>query len=129
MQTRPLGRTGIDIAPLVFGGNVFGWTIDEAQSFRVLDAFVDHGFNAIDTADVYSRWAQGNQGGESETIIGEWMAARGNREDMLIATKTGRHPEFTGLPDEPMAGREYAEEDGALDPVDTEDHQREPAHA
>ena len=90
MQTRPLGRTGIDIAPLVFGGNVFGWTIDEAQSFRVLDAFVDHGFNAIDTADVYSRWAEGNQGGESETIIGRWLQTRpGLRDRVKIFTKVG----------------------------------------
>lgn len=90
MQTRPLGRTGIDIAPLVFGGNVFGWTIDEAQSFRILDAFVDHGFNAIDTADVYSRWAEGNQGGESETIIGRWLQTRpGLRDRVKIFTKAG----------------------------------------
>jgi aryl-alcohol dehydrogenase-like predicted oxidoreductase len=76
MMTRPLGKTGFSIAPLVFGGNVFGWTIDEKTSFALLDAFVDHGFDAIDTADVYSRWAEGNQGGESETIIGRWLQAR-----------------------------------------------------
>ncbi len=73
MMTRPLGKTGFSIAPLVFGGNVFGWTIDEKTSFALLDAFVDHGFDAIDTADVYSRWAEGNQGGESETIIGAFF--------------------------------------------------------
>lgn len=89
MQTRPLGRTGFDIAPLVLGGNVFGWTCDAAQSFRVLDAFVAHGFNLIDTADVYSRWAPGNRGGESEMIIGEWIRRRGRHDDVLIATKVG----------------------------------------
>jgi aryl-alcohol dehydrogenase-like predicted oxidoreductase len=68
MEKRALGRTDLSIAPLVLGGNVFGWTIDEKQSFAVLDAFVDHGFNAIDTADVYSAWAPGNKGGESETM-------------------------------------------------------------
>ena len=90
MDKRPLGKTGIDIVPLVFGGNVFGWTIDEKTSFAVLDAFVDHGFNAIDTADVYSAWADGNQGGESETIIGRWLKARpGAREKVAIFTKVG----------------------------------------
>lgn len=90
MQLRPLGQTGLAIAPLVFGGNVLGWTIDEAESFRVLDAFVDHGFNAIDTADVYSRWAPGNSGGESETVIGRWLKARpGMRDRVLIFTKAG----------------------------------------
>ncbi|WP_213881110.1 aldo/keto reductase [Pseudomonas sp. dw_358] len=90
MQKRPLGKTGFDIAPLVFGGNVFGWTIDEATSFAVLDAFVDHGFNAIDTADVYSAWAPGNKGGESETIIGRWLKARpGVRDKVALFTKVG----------------------------------------
>ncbi|WP_326541708.1 aldo/keto reductase [Pseudorhodoferax sp.] len=90
MQLRPLGATGIAIAPVVFGGNVFGWTIDEATSFSVLDAFVDAGFNAIDTADVYSRWATGNQGGESETIIGKWLKARPSRRDQVVLfTKVG----------------------------------------
>jgi len=70
MTRRTLGNTGLAIVPLVFGGNVFGWTIDEKQSFAVLDAFIDHGFNAIDTADVYSSWVPGNKGGESETILG-----------------------------------------------------------
>ena len=73
---RSLGKTGLEIAPLVFGGNVFGWTIDEKTSFQVLDAFIDHGFNAIDTADAYSAWASGNKGGESETIIGKWLKGR-----------------------------------------------------
>lgn len=90
MQTRPLGRTGLTVAPVIFGGNVFGWTIDEATSFAVLDAFVDHGFNAIDTADVYSAWAPGNRGGESETIIGRWLKARpGMRDRVTIFTKVG----------------------------------------
>ncbi len=90
MQKRRLGATGLSIAPVIFGGNVFGWTIDEAESFRVLDAFVDHGFDAIDTADVYSRWFPGNKGGESETVIGRWLAARpGMRERVTIFTKVG----------------------------------------
>lgn len=90
MNTRPLGKTGFSIAPLVFGGNVFGWTCDEKTSFTILDAFVDHGFDAIDTADVYSRWADGNQGGESETLIGRWLQARpGMRDKVKIFTKVG----------------------------------------
>jgi aryl-alcohol dehydrogenase-like predicted oxidoreductase len=90
MQKRALGKTGLSIAPLVFGGNVFGWTVDEAASFALLDAFVDHGFDAIDTADVYSRWAPGNSGGESETVIGRWLRARpGMRERVTIFTKVG----------------------------------------
>src|SRR3954467_1943710 len=89
MNTRELGRSGITIAPLVLGGNVFGWTIDEATSFRLLDAFVAAGFNLVDTADVYSRWAPGNQGGESETIIGRWLGRGGKRDKVVIATKVG----------------------------------------
>src|SRR6188474_3492416 len=89
MKTRPLGRTGIDIAPLVLGGNVFGWTADEATSFGILDRFAEAGFNAIDTADVYSTWVPGHQGGESETIIGKWMKSRANRSRMVIITKVG----------------------------------------
>ncbi|TPE49365.1 aldo/keto reductase [Amaricoccus solimangrovi] len=90
MEKRPLGQTGLDIAPLVLGGNVFGWTIDEKKSFEVLDAFVDQGFDTIDTADCYSAWAPGNQGGESETIIGNWLRARpGMRERVRIFTKVG----------------------------------------
>lgn len=90
MQRRTLGATGFDIAPLVFGGNVLGWTIDEQTSFAVLDAFIDHGFDAIDTADVYSAWAEGNQGGESETIIGNWLQARpGLRDKVRLFTKVG----------------------------------------
>jgi len=89
MQKRSLGRTGLDIAPLVFGGNVFGWTANEKRSFDLLDRFVGAGFNAIDTADVYSAWAPGNKGGESETIIGDWMKSRGNREKVIVVTKVG----------------------------------------
>jgi aryl-alcohol dehydrogenase-like predicted oxidoreductase len=76
MEKRLLGNTSVEIAPLVLGGNVFGWTIDEKTSFDVLDAFIDHGFSTIDTADVYSAWVAGNKGGESETIIGNWLKAR-----------------------------------------------------
>lgn len=89
MQKRPLGRSGLETAPLVFGGNVFGWTADRERSFVLLDAFVDAGFNAVDTADAYSRWVPGNSGGESEIIIGEWLKARGRRDDVLILTKVG----------------------------------------
>jgi len=90
MQLRPLGRSGLATAPLAFGGNVFGWTADEATSFRLLDAFVDAGFNLIDTADVYSRWVPGHVGGESETIIGRWLKRSGKRDRVLIATKVGK---------------------------------------
>jgi len=90
MNKRPLGHSGLEIAPLVFGGNVFGWTIDEKTSFELLDAFVDAGLNAIDTADMYSVWVDGNQGGESETIIGNWLQANpGKRDKVLILTKVG----------------------------------------
>ncbi len=93
MQYRALGRSGLATAPLALGGNVFGWTADEAASFAVLDAFVDGGFNLIDTADVYSRWAPGHSGGESEAVIGRWLRAPGNahkRHRVLIATKVGK---------------------------------------
>lgn len=89
METRTLGRSTLEIAPLIFGGNVFGWTIDQEQSFTILDAFLDAGFNCVDTADMYSRWADGNSGGESETIIGHWLKARGNRDKVIVATKCG----------------------------------------
>ena len=89
MQKRPLGRAGLQIAPLVFGGNVFGWTADAKTSFDLLDRFIGAGFNAIDTADVYSAWASGNKGGESETIIGEWMNSRRNRDQVVVITKVG----------------------------------------
>lgn len=89
MQKRTIGKSDLHVAPLAFGGNVFGWTIDEATSFKLLDAFVAHGFNLIDTADSYSNWVHGHKGGESETIIGNWMHARGNRDNVVIATKVG----------------------------------------
>jgi aryl-alcohol dehydrogenase-like predicted oxidoreductase len=90
MQPRPLGRSGLQIAPIALGGNVFGWTADEATSFAVLDAFVDAGFNLIDSADVYSRWAPGHSGGESESVIGRWLRKSGKRDRVLIATKVGK---------------------------------------
>ncbi len=89
MKLRALGKTGLEISPLVFGGNVFGWTVDEMRSFELLDAFVDAGFNAIDTADVYSRWVSGHTGGESETIIGRWLKARPARRQQVLFTKVG----------------------------------------
>ncbi len=90
MEKRTLGRTGLSVAPIVFGGNVFGWTADEKTSFQLLDAFFDAGFNAIDTADVYSAWVPGHQGGESETIIGKWLKQTSvRREDAVIVTKVG----------------------------------------
>jgi aryl-alcohol dehydrogenase-like predicted oxidoreductase len=89
MQRRPLGTTGFTVTPLALGGNVFGWTADEATSFRLLDAFVAGGGNLIDTADAYSRWAPGHEGGESETVIGRWIARRGRHDDVVIATKVG----------------------------------------
>lgn len=89
MTRRKLGRSDLSIASIVFGGNVFGWSADETSSFTLLDAFVDAGFNAIDTADVYSHWVPGNKGGESETIIGRWLKARGRRDEVLIFTKVG----------------------------------------
>ncbi len=97
MQKRKLGLNGPDIAPLVFGGNVFGWTADEATSFRLLDRFVERGFNAIDTADVYSSWGPGLVGGESETVIGNWLAKRGRRDDIVLMTKVGMWESRKGL--------------------------------
>ena len=97
MQHRRLGRSELSIAPLVFGGNVFGWSIDEKRSFELLDRFVDAGFNLVDTADVYSAWAPGNRGGESETIIGKWLRHSGKRDRVLIATKLAKWVEHRGL--------------------------------
>ncbi len=96
---RPLGRTGLSISPLVFGGNVFGWTIDKKTSFEILDRFVGAGFETVDTADVYSIWKPGNQGGESETIIGEWMRDRRCRDRIVLITKVGMEmgPDRKGL--------------------------------
>ena len=89
MESRELGKSGIKVAPLMFGGNVFDWTIDQKTSFALLDGFVGAGFNAIDTADVYSVWAPGHKGGESETVLGAWLKARGNRAKVVVATKCG----------------------------------------
>ncbi|WP_053848410.1 aldo/keto reductase [Streptomyces sp. NRRL B-24085] len=94
---RKLGSSGLEVFPLSLGGNVFGWTADEATSFAVLDAYTAAGGNFLDTADSYSAWVDGNSGGESETIIGNWLAARGNRDDVLIATKVSQHPDYPGL--------------------------------
>lgn len=89
MEKRQLGKSDLYVSPLTFGGNVFGWTADEKTSFELLDGFTGAGFNFIDTADVYSSWAPGNKGGESETIIGRWLKSRGNRGQVIIATKVG----------------------------------------
>jgi len=99
VKKRKLGKSGLEVAPFALGGNVFGWTADEATSFKILDAFVGHGFNLIDTADTYSRWVPGNHGGESETIIGKWLKQRGARDKVVIATKVGMEmgPDKKGL--------------------------------
>ncbi len=89
MEQVQLGRSGIAVPPVIFGCNIFGWTVDKAQTFRLLDALVDLGLNALDTADVYSYWVPGNQGGESEALMGEWLKARGRRNDVLIFSKGG----------------------------------------
>jgi aryl-alcohol dehydrogenase-like predicted oxidoreductase len=89
MNRRRLGNSGLEVRPLAFGGNVFGWTVNESTSFRLLDEFVAAGFDLIDTADIYSTWVPGNQGGESETIIGKWMKQKANRANVIIATKVG----------------------------------------
>jgi aryl-alcohol dehydrogenase-like predicted oxidoreductase len=99
MEKRKLGNSELMISPLVFGGNVFGWTAGEKTSFQLLDAFIAAGFNGIDTADVYSRWVKGNKGGESEKIIGKWLKKTGKREQVVIATKVGKEmsPDKKGL--------------------------------
>ena len=89
MEKRTLGNTDIHTAPIVFGGNVFGWTLNKEQSFEMLDEIIGSGLNTIDTADVYSRWVDGNEGGESETIIGKWLKDRGTRDQVNIITKVG----------------------------------------
>ncbi|WP_432026913.1 aldo/keto reductase [Streptomyces sp. 1222.5] len=94
---RTLGSSDLEVFPLSLGGNVFGWTADEQTSFAVLDAYAAAGGNFVDTADSYSAWVEGNAGGESETIIGKWVRARGNRDDVVIATKVSQHPEYQGL--------------------------------
>lgn len=110
MKMRKLGRSDLQVSPLAFGGNVFGWTADEATSFRLLDRFVDEGFNFIDTADMYSKWVPGNKGGESETIIGKWLKKSGKRDKVIIATKLGMEmaPDRKGL--SPAYIRSAAEE-------------------
>lgn len=99
MEKRNLGGSGLLVAPLAFGGNVFGWTADEATSFSLLDHFVAAGFNLVDTADVYSKWVPGHRGGESETIIGKWLKRSGKRDQVVIATKVGMEmaPDRKGL--------------------------------
>ncbi|MEV4615119.1 aldo/keto reductase [Kitasatospora sp. NPDC049258] len=92
-----LGTSDLAVSPLSLGGNVFGWTADEARSFAVLDAYAAAGGNFVDTADVYSAWVPGNTGGESETVIGDWLRSRGNRDEIVIATKVGSHPDLSGL--------------------------------
>ena len=99
MEKRKLGNSELEVAPLAFGGNVFGWTTDEPTSFALLDAFVDAGFNLIDTADMYSTWVEGHKGGESETILGKWLKRSGKREKLIIASKVGKEmgPNLQGL--------------------------------
>jgi aryl-alcohol dehydrogenase-like predicted oxidoreductase len=99
-----IGSSDLFVFPLSLGGNVFGWTADEAQSFAVLDAYAAAGGNFIDTADMYSAWAPGHSGGESETILGRWLASRGDRDGIVVATKVGAHPEFKGLAAETIRG-------------------------
>jgi aryl-alcohol dehydrogenase-like predicted oxidoreductase len=98
-KKRTLGKSGLEVSPLCFGGNVFGWTVDEPNSFKLLDAFVDAGFNFVDTADAYSAWVPGNKGGESETIIGKWFKQSGKRSKVVLATKVGNPmgPDKKGL--------------------------------
>ncbi len=110
MQQRQLGNSSLSIAPLVLGGNVFGWNVDEKRSFELLDAFVNAGGNLIDTADSYSAWVPGNRGGESETIIGKWLKRSGKRQQMLVATKVAKWAEHPGL--SPMNIRQAV--DGSL---------------
>lgn len=109
-------RTDLSVFPLNLGGNTFGWTSDQQQSFDVLDAFVKAGGNFIDTADVYSAWAEGHSGGESEKVLGEWMKERGNRSDVIIATKAGQHPEHQGQARETV----FAAIDASLERLQTE---------
>ncbi|MGF7187543.1 aryl-alcohol dehydrogenase-like predicted oxidoreductase [Robbsia andropogonis] len=97
MALRSLGQSDIQVSPIVFGGNVFGWTIDEATSFSILDALADTGINFIDTADMYSQWKPGNEGGESETILGKWFKQRGKRDQFVLATKVGIMTRRPGL--------------------------------
>jgi aryl-alcohol dehydrogenase-like predicted oxidoreductase len=113
---RKLGSSDLEVYPLSLGGNVFGWTADEAQSFAVLDAYAAAGGNFVDTADAYSAWVPGHRGGESETIIGKWLTARGNRSDVVVATKVSQHPEYKGL----TAANIKAAADASLRRLDTD---------
>jgi aryl-alcohol dehydrogenase-like predicted oxidoreductase len=113
---RKLGSSDLEVFPLSLGGNVFGWTADVAASFAVLDAYTAAGGNFVDTADSYSAWIDGNSGGESETIIGKWIKARGNRADVVIATKVSQHPEYRGL----SAANTKAAADASLRRLDTD---------
>ena len=103
MKKRKLGNSGLEVYPLCFGGNVFGWTVDEKKAFTLLDAFTSAGFNFVDTADIYSKWIPGNQGGESETIIGNWFKQRGRRSAVVLATKVG----FEMAPDKKGLSRKH----------------------
>ncbi|WUH89287.1 aldo/keto reductase [Streptomyces sp. NBC_00433] len=113
---RKLGSSDLEVFPLALGGNVFGWTADEKASFEVLDAYTAAGGNFVDTADAYSAWVDGNEGGESETIIGRWAKARGKRSDIVIATKVSQHPDFPGL----SAANIKAAADASLRRLDTD---------
>ncbi|MGW0992529.1 aldo/keto reductase [Streptomyces sp. NPDC002520] len=113
---RKLGSSDLEVFPLALGGNVFGWTADEEASFAVLDAYTAAGGNFVDTADSYSAWIEGNKGGESETIIGKWLKARGNRSDVVVATKVSQHPEYMGL----TAANIKAAADASLRRLDTD---------
>ncbi|MFC9284341.1 aldo/keto reductase [Streptomyces collinus] len=113
---RKIGTSDLEVFPLALGGNVFGWTADEKTSFAVLDAYTAAGGNFVDTADSYSAWVEGNKGGESETIIGKWLKARGNRSDVVVATKVSQHPEYPGL----TAANIKAAADASLRRLDTD---------
>ncbi|MEU4033981.1 aldo/keto reductase [Streptomyces collinus] len=113
---RKIGTSDLEVFPLALGGNVFGWTADEKTSFAVLDAYTAAGGNFVDTADSYSAWVEGNKGGESETIIGKWLKARGNRSDVVVATKVSQHPEYQGL----TAANIKAAADASLRRLDTD---------
>ncbi|MFK0107875.1 aldo/keto reductase [Streptomyces sp. NPDC091217] len=113
---RKLGASDLEVFPLALGGNVFGWTADEATSFAVLDTYAAAGGNFVDTADAYTAWIEGNKGGESETIIGKWVKARGNRDDVVIATKVSQHPDYLGL----SAANIKAAADASLRRLDTD---------
>ncbi|WP_330458634.1 aldo/keto reductase [Streptomyces sp. NBC_00820] len=113
---RKLGSSDLEVFPLALGGNVFGWTADEETSFAVLDAYAAAGGNFVDTADSYSAWVEGNKGGESETIIGEWVKSRGNRDQVVIATKVSQHPDYQGL----SAANIKAAADASLRRLDTD---------